>query len=169
MIIMNENKLTSYNFLATLTENGKDLFSAVYIPICKRALNKYSLKGKEFGLDTDLQSEILELYGLTVPITVVRQLIRASASSFTRKEKQESSIEVFENGKNFKIKLFEFNHYEKIYSQLEKDSALLQKAFEHYNFDCSDEELSATDCPNFVDFIDKNKNKLSHFFAGQNF
>ena len=30
--ILLENKLTSYNFLAALTENGDDLFKTVYIP-----------------------------------------------------------------------------------------------------------------------------------------
>ncbi|GAF06052.1 hypothetical protein [Saccharicrinis fermentans] len=105
---MSENKLTSYNFLATLTENGKDLYGNVYIPICKRALSKYSEKGKEFGADSDIQEQILEMYGFNVPITIVRQLIKASANSFSRKEKQETAIEIYENGKNFKMKLFCF-------------------------------------------------------------
>lgn len=163
----NDNKLTSYNFLATLTENGQDLYSTVYIPICKRALSKFSLKGKEFGTDIDIQSEILELYGLNVPITIVRQLIKASVKSFTKREKEESSIVCFENGKNFQMKVFVFNRYEKIYNQLANDSALLQKAFEHYICDCSDDELEKKELPYFVDFIDKHKNKLSHFFTGR--
>lgn len=129
---MNDNKLTSYNFLATLTENGKDLFGSVYIPICKRALSMYSKKGKEFGADSDIQDEILEMYGLNVPITIVRQLIKASAKSFSKKEKQETLVEIYENGKNFKMKLFVFNRYEKIYSQLSNDSKLLQKSFASY-------------------------------------
>ncbi|WP_027472183.1 hypothetical protein [Saccharicrinis fermentans] len=164
---MSENKLTSYNFLATLTENGKDLYGNVYIPICKRALSKYSEKGKEFGADSDIQEQILEMYGFNVPITIVRQLIKASANSFSRKEKQETAIEIYENGKNFKMKLFVFNRYEKIYSQLSTDSKLLQKAFASYYCDCSDEGILDSEIPEFADFIDKNKNKLSHFFAGQ--
>ncbi|MCK9437133.1 MAG: hypothetical protein M0Q12_08005 [Synergistaceae bacterium] len=164
---MTESKLTSYNFLATLTENSQDLFSTVYIPICKRALSKFSRKGKEFGTDDDIQEEIHELYGLNVPITVVRQLIKASAKSFSRKEKNESNIEIYENGKSFKMKLFAFNRYEKIYEQLAKDSLLFQKAFEQYYCDCSDEEITAQEIPLFVDFMDKHKNKLAHFFAGK--
>ena len=165
---MTESKLTSYNFLATLTENSEDLFSTVYIPICKRALSKFSLKGKEFGTDDDIQEQIFELYGLNVPITVVRQLIKASAKSFSRKEKSESNIEIYENGKSFKMKIFAFNRYEKIYEQLKKDSLLFQKAFEQlYYCDCSDEEIPTQEIPLFVDFIDKHKNKLAHFFAGK--
>jgi hypothetical protein len=164
---MKENKLTSYNFLAALTENGKDLFNTVYVPICKRAMSSYSQKGKEYGADTDIQDEILSLYGLKVPITITRQLIKASIKSFTRKEKKETSIEIFENGKNFKMKIFVFNRYEKIYHQLSKNSDLLQKAFATYYCDCSDENLNDNEIPLFVDFIDKNKNKLSHFFAGE--
>lgn len=164
---MNENKLTSYNFLATLTENGKDLYSNVYIPICKRALSKYSEKGKEFGADSDIQEQILEMYGFNVPITIVRQLIKASANSFSRKEKKETSIEIYKNGTNFKMKLFVFNRYEEIYSKLSTDSKLLQKAFALYYCNCSDEKILDSEIPEFIDFIDKNKNKLSHFFAGQ--
>jgi len=164
---MTESKLTSYNFLATLTENSEDLFSTVYIPICKRALSKFSRKGKEFGTDDDIQEEIHELYGLNVPITVVRQLIKASAKSFSRKEKSESNIEIYENGKSFKMKIFAFNRYEKIYEQLAKDSLLFQKAFEQYYCDCSDEEITSQEIPLFVDFIDKHKSKLAHFFAGK--
>ncbi|HUX59763.1 MAG TPA: hypothetical protein VMV32_00510 [Ignavibacteriaceae bacterium] len=164
---MDDNKLTSYNFLATLTENGQDLYSTVYIPICKRALSKFSQKGKEYGSDIDIQNEIHELYGLNVPITIVRQLIKATAKSLSRKEKQEASIEIYENGKSFKIKIFSFNRLEKIYNQIASDSALLQKAFEHYYCDCSDEDLAQIEAPKFVDFIDNHKNKLSHFFAGE--
>ncbi|MFW5804345.1 MAG: hypothetical protein ACOCWG_03835 [bacterium] len=164
---MKENKLTSYNFLSALTENGKDLFNSVYIPICKRAMSSYSNKGQEFGADTDIQEEIKELYGLNVPITIVRQLIKASVKSFTRKEKKETSVEIFENGKNFKLKLFVFTRYEKVYNQLSKDSELLQKAFATYYCDCLEDKQEDADIPLFVDFIDKNKNKLSHFFAGE--
>ena len=164
---MKENKLTSYNFLAALTENGKDLFNTVYLPICKRAMSSYSQRGKEYGADTDIQDEILKLYGLKVPITITKQLINASAKSFTRKEKKETSIEIFENGKNFKMKIFIFNRYEKVYNELSKSSELLQKAFSTYYCDCSDEILEGDEIPLFVDFIDKNKNKLSHFFAGE--
>lgn len=164
---MNENKLTSYNFLATLTENGEDLISAVYIPICKRALSSFSQKRQEYGTDVNIQEEINSLYGINVPITLIRQLIKASAKSFSRKEKSDISLEIFENGKCFKMKLFSFNKYEKIYSQLAADSELLQKAFEYFYKENIDEDVSNIDSIDFVDFLDKNKNKLSHFFAGK--
>lgn len=33
---MEEQLLTTYSFFAALTENSTDIYSAVYIPICKR-------------------------------------------------------------------------------------------------------------------------------------
>ena len=35
---MSEQLLTTYSFFAALTENSTDIYSAVYVPICKRAL-----------------------------------------------------------------------------------------------------------------------------------
>ena len=32
---MNEQLLTTYSFFAALTENSTDIYSAVYVPICK--------------------------------------------------------------------------------------------------------------------------------------
>ena len=41
--------LTNYCFLAALTENQNDLYNHVYVPICKRALSLYSLRGATQG------------------------------------------------------------------------------------------------------------------------
>lgn len=36
---MSEQLLITYSFFAALTENSTDIYSAVYVPICKRAFN----------------------------------------------------------------------------------------------------------------------------------
>ena len=54
---MEEQLLTTYSFFAALTENNTDIYSAVYIPICKRALSLYSKK-KTIGTDQDIRNII---------------------------------------------------------------------------------------------------------------
>jgi hypothetical protein len=53
----NNNILTAYCFLSALTENGKDLFNHVYVPICKRALSLYSQKGATHGTAGDIKEK----------------------------------------------------------------------------------------------------------------
>lgn len=50
---MSEQLLTTYSFFAALTENSTDIYSAVYVPICKRALSLYA-KNKTIGSDPRL-------------------------------------------------------------------------------------------------------------------
>jgi len=163
---MENNLLLSYNFLATLTEQGRDLYQTVYIPICKRALCHYSLKRKNFGTDKDIQDEIFELYGLKVPLSVVRQLLRGVFKSMSRKEKQKSSIKIFEKGKSFQIELFEFDKYERAYELIQEETELLQTAF--YNYAKTHPEYTSDDnLIKFSEFINRNKTRLSYFFSGQ--
>ena len=79
---MNDNVLTSYSFLAALSENETDIYKTVYLPLFKRAISSYAAKksSKESnsiqGTDIDIQSIILEEYGIEVPILIVRKLIK---------------------------------------------------------------------------------------------
>lgn len=59
--------LTNYCFLAALTENQNDLYNHVYVPICKRALSLYSLRGAAQGTSKDIQEIIKQEYGIDVP------------------------------------------------------------------------------------------------------
>lgn len=163
---MTSNTLDSYNFLATLTEQGRDLFKTVYIPICKRTLSFYSKSRKEFGSDTDIQDLFLELYGLNVPLTVVRQLLRGVESSMSRQEKAKSALQIYDNGKNFRITLFEFDKYEKTYQLVQKETELLQEAFLNYA-QIHPEYTEESELLKFSDFLDKNKSRLAHFFSGE--
>ena len=63
---MKEQLLTTYSFFAALTENNTDIYSAVYIPMCKRALSLYA-KNKTFGSDYDIRNLISLEYGVNVP------------------------------------------------------------------------------------------------------
>ena len=62
---MNDNVLTSYSFLAALSENETDIYKTVYLPLFKRAISSYAAKKSSKvsnsiqGTDIDIQSIIL--------------------------------------------------------------------------------------------------------------
>ncbi len=61
---LQDTQLSSYCFLAALTENQNDLYNHVFVPICKRALSLYSLRGATSGTAQDIQEIIKEEYGI---------------------------------------------------------------------------------------------------------
>ena len=89
---MNDNVLTSYSFLAALSENETDIYKTVYLPLFKRAISSYAAKKSSKvsnsiqGTDIDIQSIILEEYGIEVPILIVRKLIKAVGTSLSKKD-----------------------------------------------------------------------------------
>jgi hypothetical protein len=158
------NLLTSYCFLSALTESNSDLFQGVYIPIVKRALSLYNRIGNEYGHDTDIQNLILDEYGISVPIVVLRQILKAIENQMSRKEKGKTGFSTLENGKSFKIEKFTFLDLEESYKIGERNAKGLQEAFEKYLLL---EEISIENVPTFGQFISKNKTKLSSFFKGE--
>ena len=157
------NLLTSYCFLSALTESNSNLFQGVYIPIVKRALSLYKKKGYEYGLDSDIQNLILDEYSISVPLVVLRQIIKAIENQMSRKEKGKTGFSTLENGKSFKIEKFTFLDLEESYKKGERNAKGLQEAFEKYLFS---EEIPIENVPTFGQFISKNKTKLSSFFKG---
>lgn len=71
---MNPNLLTSYSFLAYLSENDADIYKTVYLPLFKRALSHFA-KTNTRGSDVDIQKIVEEKYGIRVPIFI---LLRSS-------------------------------------------------------------------------------------------
>ena len=102
---MNDNVLTSYSFLAALSENETDIYKTVYLPLFKRAISSYAAKKSSKvsnsiqGTDIDIQSIILEEYGIEVPILIVRKLIKAVGTSLSKKERNIFKFDIFEDGK----------------------------------------------------------------------
>jgi hypothetical protein len=157
----NDNLLVSYCFLAALTENQNDLFNHVYVPICKRTLSIYSLKGATHGTASDIKELIKEEYGIDIPHSIVRRLIAASFRSLSLKAKKKYQFEVFNNGEQFEIQKYTFSDLEIQYKKVTRNANALQKAFETF---IKSEELESENIPPFIDFIDKNKKKLASFF-----
>lgn len=168
---MNDNVLTSYSFLAALSENETDIYKTVYLPLSKRAISSYAAKksSKESnsiqGTDIDIQSIILEEYGIEVPILIVRKLIKAIGTSLSKKERNIFKFDTFEDGKAFQFTNYNYFSTEEIYDRERRNAQALQQAFEDY---LKSENLSEKNIPSFSQFIDKNKCNLSSFFSGKN-
>ena len=168
---MNGNVLTSYSFLAALSENETDIYKTVYLPLFKRAISSYAAKksSKESnsiqGTDIDIQSIILEEYGIEVPILIVRKLIKAVGTSLSKKERNIFKFDTFEDGKAFQFTNYNYFSTEEIYDRERRNAQALQQAFEDY---LKSENLSEKNIPSFSQFIDKNKCNLSSFFSGKN-
>ncbi len=168
---MNDNVLTSYSFLAALSENETDIYKTVYLPLFKRAISSYAAKksSKESnsiqGTDIDIQSIILEEYGIEVPILIVRKLIKAVGTSLSKKERNIFKFDTFEDGKAFQFTNYNYFSTEEIYDRERRNAQALQQAFEDY---LKSENLSEKNIPSFSQFIDKNKCNLSSFFSGKN-
>lgn len=168
---MNDNVLTSYSFLAALSENETDIYKTVYLPLFKRAMSSYAAKKSSKilnsiqGTDVDIQNIILEEYGLEVPILIVRKLIKAVGASLSKKERNTFNFDFFEDGKSFQFTNYNFLSTEETYDRERRNAHALQQAFEDY---ITSENLSEKNIPNFSQFIDKNKGNLSSFFSGKN-
>ena len=168
---MNDNVLTSYSFLAALSENETDIYKAVYLPLFKRAISSYAAKKSPKvsnsiqGTDIDIQSIILEEYGIEVPILIVRKLIKAVGTSLSKKERNMFKFDFFEGGKAFQFTNYNYFSTEEIYDRERRNAQALQQAFEDY---LKSENLSEKNIPSFSQFIDKNKCNLSSFFSGKN-
>lgn len=162
---MGEQLLTTYSFFAALTENNTDIYTAVYIPICKRALSLYA-KQKTIGSDRDICNIISSEYGINVPLLIIRKLIKSIVNDLSRRDKSKFDFQIIENGNNFSFsfKSFSFSAIEDSYNAEKRKSSALQQAFEIF---AKDQGEDPNNIPTFSDFINKNKNKISSFLSGR--
>lgn len=162
---MKEQLLTTYSFFAALTENSTDIYSAVYIPICKRALSLYA-KERNVGSDQDICNIISSEYGINVPLLIIRKLIKSVVNDLSRSDKNKFDFQIIENGNNFSFtfKSFSFSVIEDSYNAERRKSNALQQAFEMF---AKEQGEDINNIPTFSDFINKNKNKISSFLSGR--
>ena len=155
--------LTSYSFIASLNENGKDIYSAVYIPLCKRAMSIYAKKCIQ-GKDSDIQKVIKDEYGIEIPLIITRRLIVAIGNDLSRKEKDRFGYECFESGKSFQFKSYTFTSLEESYERERRQANALQLAFNTF---IESEIKDTSHVPPFTEFILRYKNELSAFLSGR--
>lgn len=158
-----QNTLTNYCFLAALTENQNDLYNHVYVPICKRALSLYSLRGATQGKAQDIQEIIKQEYGIDVPIIIVRKLIVSVLSSLSKRKKTEFGAQSFEHGDSFQLTQYSFTDLETKYKKGLRDASKLEHSFNDY---LSSEQIDSAKFPTFTDFLDRNKRQIASFFRG---
>ena len=159
---MNDSLLTAYSFLAALSENESDIYRTVYLPICKRAISLFA-KDHTSGKDEDIKSVIEKEYGINVPSSIVRKLIKAVSKDLSKRQRNKFKFEVFEDGKTFTFQTIDFSEIEVIYEKEKRNANQLQNAFEKYVENGNDK---SDNVPSFACFIDKHKQKLSSFFTG---
>ncbi len=162
---MEEQLLTTYSFFAALTENSTDIYSAVYIPMCKRALSSYA-KRNTVGNDQDIRNIISTEYGINVPLLIIRKLIKSVEKDLSRKDRAKFDFHIDEKGNNFSFsfKSFAFSSIEDSYEAERRKSNALQQAFELF---AKEQNETIDNLPTFSDFISKNKNKISSFLSGK--
>lgn len=160
---MDNKILTSYSFIASLNENGTDIYHAVYIPLCKRAISFYA-KNKTKGKDSDIQNVIREEYGIEVPLVIVQKLIVAIGKELSKKEKDTFGYKSFESGKSFQFDSYAFTALEETYDRERRQANALQLAFETY---IRSEGKEGKNIPTFTEFIVRYKNELSSFLSGR--
>lgn len=160
---MNENLLSSYSFLASLNENGTDLYKAVYIPMCKRAISLYA-KQHTAGTDQKIQEVIKNSFSIDIPLLVTRKLICRVYDDLSRRDKEKFDFKLFEQGKSFQFKSFAFDKIEECYEKEQRKTNALQCAFETF---IKDLDVSVKESPTFSSFILRNKKRLSSFLSGK--
>lgn len=153
-MINSQDTLANYCFLAALTENQNDLYNHVYVPICKRALSLYSLRGATHGTAQDIQDIIKQEYGIDVPSVIVRKLIVSVLASLSKRQRNELDAQIFEHGNSFQLTQYSFTSLESKYKRGLRDASKLELSFNNY---LSSEQIDASKLPTFADFLDRNK------------
>ena len=161
----NENVSLSaaYSFLAALTENQKDLYNHVYVPICKRALSFYNNRyGGKAGKWSDIREIILSEYGINVPQVIVKKLINSTYKVLSNSEKKKIGFEIYDSGDAFKIAKYEFMDLEEKYKRGQREANALQDAFTVY---LETNNLFIDGIPSIYEFLEKNKKQIAVFFS----
>lgn len=156
----NNRILTAYSFLAALTENNRDIYGTVFVPLCKRALSLFA-KTANTGCAEDIKRVLKTEYGLEVPVSIVRELINKVAAKQSRKEKVDFNLRVMEKGNLFSFDDYDCGRIERLYDEERRRARALEESFNAFA------ELEGyVKIPSFQDFIDNNKHRLSTFFSG---
>lgn len=133
------------------------------MPICKRALSLYSLRGATHGTAQDIQDIIKQEYGIDVPSVIVRKLIVSVLASLSKRQRNELDAQIFEHGNSFQLTQYSFTSLESKYKRGLRDASKLELSFNNY---LSSEQIDASKLPTFADFLDRNKRQIASFFRG---
>lgn len=150
----------AYAFMAALNNREGDLVRDVYLPMFCRALSSYS-QTIHGGKDTDAKAAFVDMYGIDMPVYMVRQMLRLMEKEMSRAERRRAGFSVFEKGKSFTIADCTFANNEAGYQAEARKTRALQDAFTEF---IAGVGLDSTAIPSLHAFIDQNRLKLASFF-----
>lgn len=161
---MNENNIVTYSFMSALLSGGGDIYTYVYLPLAKRAVNAEATGGKKSVSVDDLIYSMNQLYGLNIPSVIAQKLLKMIYKESSRKQKSDFSLAFDEKESVLSFESYAYNEKEKIYEKERRNTNKLQDEFQRF---MSRENPDITVYPSFSEFIDKNKKSLSAFFSGK--
>lgn len=159
----NGKLLTAYSFLAALNENSSDIYDAVYLPLCKRAISHYAQKHNS-GKAVDIQETMKQQYGIVIPIVLVRKLIIAVQKSLSRSTKTKFKFQVMEDGDSFSFLSFVYSDLEEYYKSEQRDVNALKEKFEDF---VKSQNVDPATTISFSKFISRHAQSLSMFLSGK--
>lgn len=163
---MNDNILTSYSFLAALSENQSDIYRAVYVPLFKRAITAYAQQagyggeGIQGGIN-DIQNIINNDYGINVPTIVAQKVLKLAFNSLSKRQRTNAVFEIDEKTNSFIVRNFDLNEYQDAFDKERRNANRLQEEFERFARSNGYENVVP-----LSDFIGGNTKKLCSFFSG---
>lgn len=161
---MNENNIVTYSFMSALLSGGGDIYTYVYLPLVKRAVNAEATEGKKSINVDELIYIMNQLYGLNIPSDIAKKLLKMIYKDSSRKQKSNFSLTYDEKDSVLSFESYAYNEKENIYEKERRNTNKLQYEFQQFMLR---ENPCITDYPSFSEFIDKNKKSLSAFFSGK--
>lgn len=160
----NQNLLTAYSFLSALTENRNDLYNNVFVPICKRALSLYLDQRKTHGSIQDIQEIFMNEFGMSVPLAVIKKLLKSVYQQMSKKERIQSGFELIGHEQHFSINKYAFKDLDNKARRSRREAVAVQKAFEVF---LHERQIPLSEVPTFAEFLQRNNSRLATFFVGK--
>ncbi|MBO7322001.1 MAG: hypothetical protein J6U51_00235 [Bacteroidales bacterium] len=161
MTSIETKRAITYGVLAHIN-NTKKLTNGqldIFVPIVKKAMSRMSegkgLKGENIS---EIGNTVLELFGVDVPIPVMRKILILISKELNSKE--ETIFELY-NDDGFWIKSFVFSDFDETIQSSEQNVRRIQVLFEKF---CRLSKVQQDEC-DIIRFIEKNIASLSAYFA----
>jgi hypothetical protein len=154
-----DKKIITYSLLAHINnQSGRNVsYDSIFVPLVKRGLSKMCATGQFKGDDiNDIKKHIDELYGLDMPIPVLKKILGKIASEINSPEK---TVVQFFAGGSFIIREYVFDEFEE---EIGRKNEQLEKLQEFYHQFLT-AEGETIDGNSIFDFVEENKVSLGKY------
>lgn len=159
---MQSDKVVTYSLLAHIQNTGtltKDLLD-VFVPLAKRALSLMNSDGFHQGKNiSEIKDYVDRLYGLDIPIPVLRQVLQRIADEFNQNDKTFFKI-YYDN--SFSIANYLFADFDTEIEIQKSNITKIEKAFSDF---CKINGITKEDYESIFDFIEKNKLSMARYLS----